>query len=66
MSTYWDGGSDRQSSLVKTGALTKTFLLQTILPEKSSVLLSQTKVEIKLRKEDIGSWPSLELKKPKD
>lgn len=34
-----------------------------IIPEKSSVLLSQTKVEIKLRKEDIGNWPSLELKK---
>jgi len=25
-------------------------------------MLSPTKVEIKLRKEDIGSWPSLELK----
>ncbi|PFX33671.1 cysteine and histidine-rich domain-containing protein 1-like [Stylophora pistillata] len=35
-----------------------------IIPEQSSVMLSQTKVEIKLRKEDIGRWPSLELKKP--
>ena len=26
------------------------------------MMLSPTKVEIKLRKEDIGSWPSLELK----
>ncbi|XP_068698681.1 cysteine and histidine-rich domain-containing protein 1-like [Montipora foliosa] len=37
-----------------------------IVPERSSVMLSPTKVEIKLRKEDIGSWPSLELKLPKD
>ena len=39
------------------------FFLKVIIPEKSSVMLSQTKVEIKLRKEDIGNWPSLELKK---
>ena len=39
------------------------FFLKVIVPEKSSVMLSQTKVEIKLRKEDIGNWPSLELKK---
>ncbi|XP_067051495.1 cysteine and histidine-rich domain-containing protein 1-like [Acropora muricata] len=37
-----------------------------IIPESSRVMLSPTKVEIKLRKEDIGSWPSLELKLPKD
>ncbi|KAK2570830.1 Integrin beta-1-binding protein 2 [Acropora cervicornis] len=37
-----------------------------IIPESSRVMLSPTKVEIKLRKDDIGSWPSLELKLPKD
>ncbi|EDO42059.1 predicted protein [Nematostella vectensis] len=31
-------------------------------PEKSEVLMSPTKVEIKLRKADIGSWSNLELK----
>lgn len=37
-----------------------------IVPENSSVMLSPTKVEIKLRKEDIGKWPSLELKSAKE
>ena len=42
------------------------FVFQLIIPESSRVMLSPTKVEIKLRKDDIGSWPSLELKLPKD
>ena len=41
-------------------------IFQLIVPENSSVMLSPTKVEIKLRKEDIGKWPSLELKSAKE
>ena len=41
-------------------------IFQLIVPENSSVTLSPTKVEIKLRKEDIGKWPSLELKSAKE
>lgn len=51
------------SSWKELNLITMVSFLKVIIPEKSSVLLSQTKVEIKLRKEDIGNWPSLELKK---
>ena len=39
-----------------------SILLQVIDPAKSSVELLATKVELKLRKADPSSWPSLEVK----
>jgi len=35
--------------------------LQPIIPSKSAVTLSATKVEIKLQKADIGAWKDLEF-----
>ena len=41
------------------------FFGQVIIPEKSSVTLSQPKVEIKLLKADVAGWSSLDLKQEK-
>ena len=39
------------------------FFFQLIDPGRSSVVMSPTKVEIKLRKAEISSWSNLELRK---
>ena len=47
-------------------SLTWSLIVQAILPEKSEVEYMIPKVEIRLTKADICSWPTLEIQKPKE